>query len=51
MAPSDFTKDYLIKKRIPDSIQGMATVAIIIGGALANVLAFSGSNFFGQYFV
>ena len=43
---SDFTKDYLIKQKIiPDSIQGMATIGIIIGGAFVNGLAFSRSNF------
>ena len=42
LALSDFTKDYLIKKKIiPDSIQSMATG----GGAIANALAFGGSNF------
>ena len=46
VAISDFTKDYLIKpKIIPDSIQGMATIASIIGGAITHALAFSGCNF------
>ena len=45
IAISDFTKDYLIKQKIiPDSIKGMATVGIIIGGPIIYALAFSGSN-------
>ena len=46
VAISDFTKDYLIKQKIiPDSILGMASIGIMIGGAIINALAFSGSNF------
>ena len=43
---SDFTKDYVIKQKIIlNNIQGMASVGFLIGGALINALAFSGSKF------
>ena len=46
VAMSDFTKDYLIKQKIiPNNIQDIASVGFLIGGALINALAFSGSNF------
>ena len=45
VAISGFTKDYLIKQKIiPDNIS-MASIGFLIGGALINALAFSGSNF------
>ena len=46
IAMYDFTKDYLIKQKIiPNNISGMANIGFLIGGALNNALAFSGSNF------
>ena len=43
---SDFTKDYLIKQKIiPNNISGMASIGFLVGGALINALAFSGSKF------
>ena len=48
VALSDFMKDYLIKQKIiPNNIynNNMATIAFLIGGALVNALAFTGSNY------
>ena len=46
VAMSDFMKDYLIKQKIiPNNIYGMASDGFLIGGALIDALAFSGSNF------
>ena len=46
VALSDFTKDYLIKQKIiPNNIQSMASIGFLIGGALVNALAFTGSNY------
>ena len=46
VAISDFTTDYLIKQKIiPNSIEGMASIGFLIGGAINNALASSGSNF------
>ena len=46
VAMSDFTKDYLIKQKIiPNNIQDMASIGFLIGGALVNALAFTGSNY------
>ena len=43
---SDFTKDYLIKQKIiPNNIKDMASIGFLIGGALVNALAFTGSNY------
>ena len=43
VAASEMTREYLIKQKIlPDHIK-MASVAMLIGGALANALAFTGS--------
>ena len=45
VALSDFTKDYLIKQKIiPDKYISMASIGFLIGGALVNALAFTGSN-------
>ena len=38
VALSDFTKDYLIKQK-------MSSIGFLIGGALINALAFTGSNY------
>ena len=48
VAASEMTREYLIKQKIlPDhiSIYTMASVAMLIGGALANALAFTGSSY------
>ena len=42
VAISNFTKDYLIKQKI---IPNMASIGFLIGGALVNALAFTGSNY------
>ena len=42
------TREYLIKQKIlPDyiNVQIMASIAMLIGGALANALAFTGSSY------
>ena len=45
VALSDITKDYLIKQKIiPNNIY-MASIGFLIGGAVINALAFSGSNY------
>ena len=47
VAASEMTREYLIKQKIlPDhiNVSKMASVAILIGGALANALAFTGSS-------
>ena len=46
-AASEMTREYLIKQKIlPDHINRikLASVAMLIGGALANALAFTGSS-------
>ena len=48
IAASEMTREYLIKQKIlPDhiNVQKMASVAMLIGGALANALAFTGSSY------
>ena len=46
VALSDFTKDYLIKQKIiPNNKKSMASIGFLIGGALVNALAFTGSNY------
>ena len=48
IAASEMTRDYLIKQKIlPDhiNVKKMASVAMLIGGALANALAFTGSSY------
>ena len=48
VAASEMTREYLIKQKIlPDHINvlKMASVAMSIGGALANALAFTGSSY------
>ena len=52
VAASEMTREYLIKQKIlPDHINvlsaaiKMASVAMLIGGALANALAFTGSSY------
>ena len=48
VAASEMTREYLIKQKIlPDhiNVQKMASVAMLIGGALANALAFTGSSY------
>ena len=48
VAASEMTGEYLIKQKIlPDhiNVQKMASVAMLIGGALANALAFTGSSY------
>ena len=48
VAPSEMTREYLIKQKIlPDHINiwKMASIAMLIGGALANALAFTGSSY------
>ena len=46
VALSDFTKHYLIKQKIiPNNIKDMASIGFLIGGALVNALAFTGSNY------
>ena len=46
IAMSDFTKNYLIKQKIiPNNILDMASIGFLIGGALVNALAFTGSNY------
>ena len=48
VAASEMTREYLIKQKIlPDHINvlKMASVAMLIGGVLANVLAFTGSSY------
>ena len=43
---ADFTKNYLIQQKIiPNNIYNMANIAFLIGGALVNALAFTGSNY------
>ena len=48
VAASEMTREYLIKHKIlPDhiNVQKMASVAMLIGGVLANALAFTGSSY------
>ena len=48
VAASEMTREYLIKQKIlPDHINvyKIASVAMLIGGALANALAFTGSSY------
>ena len=48
VAASEMTREYLIKQKIlPDhiNVQKMASVAMLIRGALANALAFTGSSY------
>ena len=45
VAMSDFTRLSNQEKIIPNNIQGMASIGFLIGGAIINALAFSGSNF------
>ena len=48
VAASEMTREYLIKQKIlPDQINvsKMANVAMLIGGALANALAFTSSSY------
>ena len=48
VAASEMTREYPIKQKIlPDhiNIQKMASVAMLIGGALTNALAFTGSSY------
>ena len=48
VAASEMTREYLIKQKIlPDHIKciKMASIAMLIGGALANALAFTGSSY------
>ena len=51
VAASEMTREYLIKKKIlPDhiNVSKMASVVMLIGGALANALAFTGSSYLFQ---
>ena len=48
VAASEMTREYLIKQEIlPDhiNVQKMASIAMLIGGALANAPAFTGSSY------
>ena len=48
VAASEMTREYVIKQKIlPDhiNIEKMANIAMLIGGALANALAFTGSSY------
>ena len=46
VAASEMTRKYLIKQKIlPDHIHVYASVAMLIGEALANALAFTGSSY------
>ena len=48
VATSEMTGEYLIKQKIlPEhiNIYKMASIAVLIGGALANVLTFTGSSY------
>ena len=47
VAASEMTREYLIRQILPDHINvyKMASVAMLIGGALANALAFTGSSY------
>ena len=48
VAASEMTREYLIKQKIlPDHYKHMkmASIAMLIGGALANALAFTGSSY------
>ena len=45
VALSDFKKDYLIKQKIIPNNISMASIGFLIGGALVNALAFTGSNY------
>ena len=48
VAASEMTREYLIKQKIlPEhiNVQKLASIATLIGGALANALAFTGSSY------
>ena len=48
VASSEMSREYLIKQNIlPDhiNVQKMASIVMLIGGALANALAFTGSSY------
>ena len=46
VAASEMTREYLIKQKIlPEMYKKMVSIAMLIGGALANALVFTGSSY------